>query len=250
MPTFSSGPVEIAYLDEGEGDPVILIHGFASSKEINWVQPGWVRALTADGRRVIALDNRGHGHSEKLYDPADYAIETMADDVIALMDHLALPRADVMGYSMGGRITTSLALRYPARVRAAIIAGLGRSLIAGGGPGENVARALEAPTLADVTDRVGRTFRIFADQTRSDRHALAACMRGSRRLFSPEELLRIHVPVLVAVGTIDDIAGPARDIASHIVGAQVLDIPGRDHMRAVGDKVYKAGVMAFLAQRP
>jgi pimeloyl-ACP methyl ester carboxylesterase len=250
MPSFHSGPVEIAYLDEGEGDPVFLVHGFASTKEINWVQPGWVAALVGAGRRVIALDNRGHGRSGKLYDAADYSIEAMADDVIALMDHVHVPCADVMGYSMGGRITTSLALRYPRRVRSAIIAGIGRSLIAGGGPGENVAQALEASALEDVSDRMGRTFRIFADQTKSDRRALAACMRGSRRLFSPDEVSRITVPVLIAVGTTDDIAGPARDLAVHIRGAEVLDIPGRDHMRAVGDKIYKEGVMAFLARRP
>lgn len=250
MPTFHSGPVEIAYLDEGEGDPIVLVHGFASSKEVNWVQPGWVSRLSADGRRVIALDNRGHGQSAKLYDPADYSVETMADDVVALLDHLGIARADIMGYSMGGRITAALALRFPGRVRSAIIAGIGRSLIAGGGPGENVAQALEAPSLDAVTDRIGRTFRLFADQTKSDRRALAACMRGSRRLFSPDELGRIAVPVLVAVGTVDDIGGPAQATADCIPGAQVLDIPGRDHMRAVGDKAYKEGVVAFLARRP
>ena len=72
MPSFNNGPVEIAYLDTGEGDPIVLVHGFGSNKEINWVNPGWVTTLTGDGRRVIALDNRGHGASTKLYDPADY----------------------------------------------------------------------------------------------------------------------------------------------------------------------------------
>lgn len=250
MPSFSNGDVEIAYLDEGEGDPIVLVHGFASNKDVNWVYPTWVSELKKHGRRVIAFDNRGHGQSSKLYDPADYHLDAMADDLRALLDHLAIGRADVMGYSMGARITAYLARSQPGRVRSAILGGLGIGLVEGGGPGENVAVALEAPSLADVTDRVGRTFRAFADQTRSDRAALAACLRGSRRLMSAAEVAEIRVPVLIAVGTADEIAGSARALQQLIAGAQVLDIPRRDHMRAVGDRVYKEGVLAFLANRP
>jgi pimeloyl-ACP methyl ester carboxylesterase len=251
MPSFHNGAVEIAYLDEGEGDPIILVHGFASSKNVNWVYPTWVSDLKKDGRRVIALDNRGHGDSEKLYDAAQYEIAIMADDVIALMDHLSLARADVMGYSLGSRMTAVLALKAPQRLRSAILGGIGIGLIEGGGPGENVALALEAPSLEDVTDPVGRTFRAFADQTRSDRRALAACLRGSRRLMTREEAAAITgVPVLIAVGSADEIAGSAHALGEIIPGSQVLDIPNRDHMRAVGDKVYKSGVTDFLSRRP
>ena len=80
MPNFKNGDVEIAYLDEGEGEPILLIHGFASSKEVNWVSTAWVSTLTRGGRRVIAFDNRGHGQSSKLYEPAAYHTEKMADD--------------------------------------------------------------------------------------------------------------------------------------------------------------------------
>ena len=97
MPRFAHEDVEIAFLDEGEGEPIVLIHGFASNKEVNWVAPGWVTTLARAGRRVIALDNRGHGRSTKLYEPAAYHSAIMAQDVRALLDHLALPRADVMG---------------------------------------------------------------------------------------------------------------------------------------------------------
>jgi pimeloyl-ACP methyl ester carboxylesterase len=250
MPSFHNGAVEIAYLDEGEGDPILLVHGFASSKNVNWVYPTWVSELKKNGRRVIAFDNRGHGESSKLYDAADYEIATMAGDISALMDHLNIERADIMGYSLGSRMTAVLARHKPQRLRSAILGGIGVGLIEGGGPGENVAEALEAPSLEDVTDPVGRTFRAFADQTRSDRRALAACLRGSRRLMTREEAAGIKVPVLIAVGTADEIAGSTQALGKIIPGAEVLDIPNRDHMRAVGDKVYKSGVLEFLSHRP
>jgi len=249
MPSFHNGAVEIAFIDEGQGNPIVLVHGFASTKNVNWVYPAWVSELRKDGRRVIALDNRGHGDSAKLYDPAQYSIAEMASDVTALMDHLGINAADVMGYSLGGRIAAHIALTTPGRLRSAIFGGIGMAMIEGGGPGENVASALEAPSIDEVTDPVGRTFRAFADQTRSDRLALAACMRGSRGLISREEAGRIAVPVLVAVGTTDEVSGSGPALGALIPGAKVLDIPNRDHMRAVGDKVYKAGVVDFLAQR-
>jgi len=249
MPSFHNGAVEIAYLDEGEGDPILLVHGFASTKNVNWVYPTWVSELKKNGRRVIALDNRGHGDSAKLYDPEAYHIGTMVGDVRALMDHLGIDRADIMGYSLGARMTAWLARSQPQRLRSAILGGIGMGLIEGGGPGENVATALEAPSLDEVTDPVGRTFRAFADQTRSDHRALAACLRGSRRLMTREEAASITVPVLIAVGTADEIAGSAEVLGEIIPDSQVLNIPNRDHMRAVGDKVYKTGVLDFLSHR-
>jgi pimeloyl-ACP methyl ester carboxylesterase len=249
MPSFHNGAVEIAYLDEGEGEPILLVHGFASSKNVNWVYPTWVSELKKNGRRVIAFDNRGHGDSGKLYDATDYEIATMAGDIGALMDHLNVARADVMGYSLGSRMTAVLAQQQPQRLRSVILGGIGIGLIEGGGPGENVAAALEAPLLEDVTDPVGRTFRAFADQTRSDRRALAACLRGSRRLMTKDDAASISVPVLIAVGTTDEIAGSADALGKIIPGAEVLNIPNRDHMRAVGDKVYKTGVLDFLSRR-
>ena len=183
--------VEIAYLDEGEGEPVVLVHGFASTKEVNWLNPGWVATLTRAGRRAIALDNRGHGASTKLYDPAAYHSAIMAEDVRALLDHLDIPRADVMGYSMGARITAFLALAHPERVRSVVLGGLGSRLVDGVGLPESIADALEAPSLADVQDPQGRTFRAFAEQTKSDRKALAACIRGSRQTLSREDCAKL-----------------------------------------------------------
>jgi pimeloyl-ACP methyl ester carboxylesterase len=249
MASFANGEVEIAYLDEGAGDPIVLVHGFASNKEVNWVHPGWVATLTRDGRRVIALDNRGHGASGKPYDPSAYHSATMADDVRALLDHLKIERADVMGYSMGARVTAFLAVRHHGRVRSVILGGLGIRLVDGVGLPVSIADALEAPSLDDVRDPTGRVFRIFADQTKSDLRALAACIRGSRQTMDRTEVATIRAPLLVAVGTKDQVAGSAQELAALIPGARALDIPDRDHMLAVGDRVYKAGVIDFLNQR-
>jgi pimeloyl-ACP methyl ester carboxylesterase len=248
MPLFQHGSVAIAFLDEGEGDPIVLVHGFASSKEVNWVAPGWFDTLKRAGRRAIALDNRGHGQSSKLYEPADYHTEKMAEDVRALLDHLGLPRADVMGYSMGARITAFLALQHPGRVRSIILGGLGMHLIDGVGLPESIAEALETPSLADVRDPQGRMFRAFADQTKSDRRALAACIRGSRQVLTREQAASIKTPALIAVGTKDPIAGSAEQLAAVMPNARALPIPDRDHMLAVGDKVFRAGALKFLQE--
>ena len=248
MPVFHHGAVELACLDEGQGEPIVLVHGFGSSKQVNWVQPSWLTTLKDAGRRVIAFDNRGHGQSTKLYDPAEYHTTKMAEDVRALLDHLEVPRADVMGYSMGARIAAFFALAYPDRVRSVVLGGLGSHLIDGVGLPESIAEALEAPSLADVTDPQGRMFRAFADQTKSDRRALAACIRGSRQVLSREQAASIKTPTLIAIGTKDPIAGSAEGLAAVMPNARALPIPGRDHMLAVGDKVFKAGVLQFLQE--
>jgi pimeloyl-ACP methyl ester carboxylesterase len=250
MPTFKNGDAEIAYLDEGEGETVVLVHGFASNKETNWVHPSWTGTLTRAAYRVVALDNRGHGASSKLYDPAAYDSASMAGDVRALLDHLDIARADVIGYSMGARISAFLAVDHPGRVRSLILGGLGIRLVEGVGLPESIADALEARSLADVTDPTGRTFRAFAEQTKADLKALAACIRGSRQTLSRQQVTAIKPPVLVAVGSKDAVAGSGAELAALIPSARFLDIPGRDHMLAVGDKVFKAGVLDFLNQRP
>jgi pimeloyl-ACP methyl ester carboxylesterase len=249
MPSFKNGDVEIAYLDEGAGEPIVLVHGFAATKEVNWVQPEWFSTLNRAGRRAIALDNRGHGASSKLYDPAAYHSAVMADDVRALLDNLKIERADIMGYSMGARITAFLAVNHADRVRSAILGGLGVHLVAGVGLPDSIAEAFEAPLLSDVQSPTGHMFRTFAEQTKSDLKALAACIRGSRQTLTREQVGAIRAPVLIAVGTKDQLAGSAQALAALIPGARVLDIPNRDHMLAVGDKVYKAGVIDFLNQR-
>jgi pimeloyl-ACP methyl ester carboxylesterase len=249
MKRFEHDGVEIAFRDEGQGEPIVLVHGFASNAEVNWVHPGWVATLSRAGRRVIALDNRGHGASGKLYDPAAYHGARMAEDIRALLDHLELGRADVMGYSMGARISAFFALAHAQRLRRAILGGLGIHLVHGVGLPESIAEALEAPSLADVHDPTGRMFRAFAEQTKSDLQALAACMRGSRQTLTPGQLALIRAPVLVAVGTKDVVAGSPHELATLLPCGRALDIPGRDHMLAVGDRVFKQAVLRFLAEQ-
>jgi len=151
---------------------------------------------------------------------------------------------------MGARIAAFLAAADPARVRSAILGGLGIRLVDDVGLPASIADALEAPSLADVTDPMGRMFRNFAEQTKSDLTALAACIRGSRQTLSRDAVRRIQAPTLVAVGTKDPIAGSAHDLAALLPHGRALDIPERDHMLSVGDKVFKAGVIEFLTSRP
>ena len=248
MPTFNSDGVEIAYLDEGAGAPVLLIHGFASNKETNWVDTGWVKTLAAAGHRVVAMDTRGHGASAKLHDPAMYGAPIMAEDARRLIEHLDLGPTHVMGYSMGARITAFLALAHQALVKTATFGGLGGNMVrpmAGTGP---IAHALEAASIDDVTNATARTFRAFAEQTKSDLKALAACIRSSREPLTVDALATLACPVLVAVGETDVIGGPAEKLAALIPGAEAFEIKGRDHMKAVGDRSYKAAVVDFLGR--
>ncbi|QRG04909.1 alpha/beta hydrolase [Xanthobacter dioxanivorans] len=250
MPHFDSAGVDIAYFDTGAGDPVLLIHGFASSKEINWVGPSWTRTLLDAGYRAIGFDHRGHGQSEKLYEPAQYHTRLMAEDAKRLLDHLGIERADVIGYSMGARVGAQMALLFPQAVRSLILGGLGIHLVDGVGLPQSIAEALEAPRLDDVQDPMGRMFRAFAEANKADLMALAACIRGSRQVLTREEVARIFQPVLVAVGTRDAVAGAAQPLVDLLPDGTLLDIPNRDHNPAVGDKVFKAGALDFLARRP
>ena len=246
MPSFESDGVGISYEVAGAGPPVLLIHGFASNSAVNWVFTGWVETLVDAGFQAVTMDNRGHGESGKLYDPAAYALEAMAEDARRLLDHLGIASAAVMGYSLGARITSWLAITHPARVSRAILAGLAGNLILGVGRGDAIAEALEAPSLADVSGAMPRAFRSFAEQTRSDLRALAACMRSSRRKISAEDFARITCPTLIVVGEKDDIAGPIEPILAAIPGSKSAILPGRNHMNAVGDRGYKDAALAFL----
>lgn len=250
MPTFTHDGLELAFIDEGdkEDTPILLLHGFASSMQVNWIDPGWVATLTRAGYRVLAYDHRGHGRSQKPHDPAVYEPTMMASDAFALLDSAGIDRAVFFGYSMGARVAAFSALAEPRRVRALVLGGLGIGLVEGVGDWDPIADALRADTLDDVTHERGRMFRAFADRTRSDRVALAACIETSRRELTAETVGRIRQPTLIGVGTRDDIAGSATKLASLMPNASAFEIAGRDHMLAVGDRTFKDRVLGFLAE--
>ena len=249
MQHFSSNGVDIAFAESGEGPPILLIHGFASNHAVNWQSTGWIHTLTEAGRRAIAMDVRGHGESGKLYDAAAYRPSLMAADAANLLAHLGIASADVMGYSMGGRIAALLAIEHAPLVHSLVIGGMGSALVEGIGGEEEIVAALEAPTLEDAVGDAGRGYRKFAEQTRSDRHALAACILGQRETIAAERLAKIRAPTLVAVGEKDKVAGSAPALAALIPDAEAFTIPNRDHMLSTGDKAFKARVLAFLGEQ-
>jgi pimeloyl-ACP methyl ester carboxylesterase len=246
MPSFRSDIVDISYEVTGEGRPVLLIHGFASNARVNWWDTGWVKVLNEAGYQAVTFDNRGHGSSGKLYDPAAYPAPEMAEDARRLLDHLGIAEALVMGYSMGARIAAFLTINHAPRVRAAVFAGLAENMIKGFVGSEPIAEALEAPSADMITDPEARVFRLFAEQTNGDLKALAACMRSERAKMTPADLARIMVPVLVVAGEADEIAGSVQPLVDVIPGAQGLVLPRRNHMNAVGDRQHKEAVINFF----
>lgn len=251
MANFQHDGLSLAFVDEGEAKAgtVLMIHGFASNAQVNWIGPGWFKTLVEAGYRCIAIDNRGHGQSDKPHDDGAYFPHLMADDAAALLAHLDVDAAHVFGYSMGARITAFLADRHKDKVQSVIFGGLGMPMVTGVGDWDPIADALLAPSLAMVEHPRGRMFRAFADDTGSDRFALAACIKSSRTLVTQAQLAAMTMPALIGVGTKDDIGGDPHALAALMPNAQAFEIERRDHMQAVGDRTFKAAVLDFLAQQ-
>jgi pimeloyl-ACP methyl ester carboxylesterase len=248
MPSFLSDGIGIAYEVHGEGRPILCIHGFGSSGKVNWVDTGWVATLNEAGYQAITFDNRGHGASRKLYDTKLYFAHDMAQDAANLLDHLGIEKAPVIGYSMGARISAFLALNHPEKVTASVWGGMGINLVTGLADSETIISALTAESLSQVTDRIGRQFRIFADHNKADKAALAACMVSSREPMPEAQVRQIKGPVLVATGADDDMAGPASALAALLPQGEAFTIERRDHMRATGDPQFKRAALEFLAR--
>ncbi|WP_182084820.1 alpha/beta fold hydrolase [Aureimonas sp. ME7] len=248
MPEFHNAGFRLHFIDEGDPNApvVVLVHGFASNIRVNWVDPGWVDTLTKGGYRVLAFDHRGHGESDKPREAEAYTPEAMGSDILALLDGQGIERAALFGYSMGARVSAFSALAAPVRFPLLVLGGLGIGLVEGVGDWDPIAEALRAPSLDDVSHERGRMFRSFADRTRSDRLALAACIATSRRELTRDEVRAISQPTLVGVGTRDDIAGSAEELAELLPHGEAFEIANRDHMLAVGDRTFKAAVLEFL----
>jgi pimeloyl-ACP methyl ester carboxylesterase len=250
MDFFENDGLRLACMDEGgrHNPAIMLVHGFASSMRVNWIDPGWVQTLTGAGYRVLAFDHRGHGTSDKPREPAAYTPEKMAGDVRALLAQAGVERAALFGYSMGARVGAFAALETPELFPALVFGGLGIGLVKGVGDWDPIAEALLAPSLDDVHDERGRMFRAFADRTRSDRVALAACIRTSRKELTEAQVRSLRQPALIGVGTKDEIAGSADALAALMPNAAAFAIGNRDHMLAVGDRSFKTEVLRFLSE--
>jgi len=258
MTEFVTAPdgVRIAYESVGKGDPVVLVHGFAASRVQNWRAPGWYQTLNDAGYRVIALDCRGHGESDKPHDPASYGHDVMARDVTLVMDAVGVDRALLMGYSMGGFITMHVLLSRPELLRKVVIGGVGASYLDRAAAADAVsdparrnviADALVEPDKSKITNVTARGFREFAEQDGKDRFALAACMRADRKVLGAAELAHSTRPVLVVCGENDVLTGPPGPLAAAFADGRAVTVAKRDHMTTVGDKVYKEAVLNFFS---
>lgn len=259
MTEFVTAPdgVRIAYEIAGEGKPIVLVHGFAASRVQNWRAPGWYETLNSAGYRVIALDCRGHGESDKPHDPKMYGHDAMARDVIAVMDAAGLSQPFLMGYSMGGFIGMHVLMTYPARVKKFVIGGVGGSYLqpstvddAVADPARRnmIAEALLTEDKAAIKNPTAKAFREFAEQDGKDRLALAACMRADRMTLSAAQLSQSTRPVLVVCGENDNLTGRPEPLAAAFADGRAVMVAKRDHMTTVGDKVYKDAVLKFLQE--
>lgn len=256
MPTFDSfDGLTLSYEDEGRGRAVLLLHGFAADTNINWVRSGVLDALVDEGYRAIALDARGHGLSEKPHEPEAYADDAMTRDARALLDHLGLDRAHVVGYSMGATTALRIAIAEP-RAQRVVAVGVGGATIArrtSAGTGQPAADGL-GPDLVDgllaedpttITDPIARQFRTLADSVRADRVALAAYSRAHRDDVGPD-LGTIGVPVLVVAGVDDELAGDPGALAALIPDATVATVPG-DHFTSLAHPKLQRALLDFLS---
>lgn len=245
----------ISYIDQGEGDAVVLVHGFAASTAENWERSGWISMLVRAKRRVVALDLRGHGNSAKSYVPGDYSFGVFARDVIALVDHLKLKKPDLIGFSLGARVVLQCLLSAPEKFLLGVLCGVGELLLnppADRDP-EEFARAMEAPSADAVGDDMARRFRLFAEGQGQDLKALAACSRGlnaNARGWSAAELGAIKHETLVVAGTGDDLAGAPEPLARAFPNAKAVRVPGCGHMDCLIQPMFKGAVMDFLAGLP
>jgi pimeloyl-ACP methyl ester carboxylesterase len=220
----------------------VLVHGFASDYKLNWVGTRWQETLTGAGYRVIGLDCRGHGSSDKPHDPAAYALEIMAADVGRLLDHLQIQTANCLGYSMGAKIGVQAVLDFPKRLDRVVLGG------AGWGGAFRAAHDIAKALRGGPTDSpVAKTFYDFARARPSnDLEALAACILGPQPKPDPAALAAIRNPVLVVVGDQDDIVSEVDRLVESIPTAKLVKVAGRNHMSTVPAGEFKKAALDFL----
>lgn len=259
--TFDSAGVRIRYLVEGEGEPVLLIHGFTASADMNWGAPGVISALAED-YRVIAIDNRGHGRSGKPHDPEQYGVE-MVRDQIRLLDHLGIEKAHIIGYSMGGFITNKLVSMYPERVLSATLGGAGwrkdddevgtaltelaEALETGQGIRPLILR-LYPPNAEPPSEEQLKTMNDLV-MFFNDPKALAAVARGMQHLAITEDQVRaIRTPMLAVIGDLDTLKPGVDEMAEVLPALKVVVIEDADHMSAFNRPEFLQALREFLAE--
>jgi pimeloyl-ACP methyl ester carboxylesterase len=233
----------------GEGMPIILVHGFASSLVKNWREPGWFDTLSKAGFQVIAFDNRGHGKSDKPYDPALYDGDKMAMDAVALLDYLGIGRAHYFGYSMGALIGLRALALAPQRFHSMVLAGIGGNATKSQQHLNRLATAMRIADPTQLTDPMQAGFRSFAQSQPNDLLALAACAERTRIQTRASDYAGLSLPpVLLIAGEQDELASEMDELAANVPGSICAIVPRRNHMTAVGDKETKRQVLAFLGE--
>jgi len=257
--SFESDGIRISYFDEGQGEPVILVHGFSANAALNWIMPGIVRSLREDFR-VIALDIRGHGQSSKPHQPEKYGLEVV-HDITRLMDHLQIPQAHVVGYSLGAMITCKLMTTSPDRLITATLGGAGwpraedprqkvlDDLVVSLESNRGVAPLLKALTPVGYPVPTDEQLQTASQLTMlvNDPKALAAMMRGRDGLIVTEsELRKNQIPVLALIGDLDPLKTMVDDMVGVCPKLEVVVIQGADHMNAFTARSFQSTLCRFL----
>ncbi|HEV2532248.1 alpha/beta hydrolase [Phenylobacterium sp.] len=252
MASFTHDGVLLAYDDispaGGAERTIVLLHGFTSNRNEGWRRTGWYGAFERRRVRVIALDQRGHGESAKLYDPQAYTRDKLAADALALMDHLEVGRADLFGYSMGTRTALKTAMTAPDRFSNLILGGVGGKLLepSPSVTGNPMSEALLAADPETISQPMLKSFRQFADEQGEDRKALAAFVQARNPPLDQDAMRGLPMPVLVVAGQRDEGAGDPEDLARIFPRGHGVTVVGCDHFSAIPHALTKAAVFDFL----
>jgi pimeloyl-ACP methyl ester carboxylesterase len=217
---------------------VLLVHGFASSAEHNWRQPGWLDLLAEAGRTAIAVDLLGHGRAPRPTSPADYeSVEAHVAAAVGGHDLL-----DAIGFSAGAHVLLRLAAAQPRRFRRLALLGVGPGVLARADP-EPIVAALTGE--ADPDNVPGLVFRRLAEGLGNDRAALIAFLRRPQRPLTAADLAGISCQVLVVLGD-QDPAGPGEGLVAAMPDARLVTLRGVDHFGTPADVRCMQAVLDFL----